>query len=118
MSITWLIIFLALNLADVALTLIGLHLGARELNRLYSFAIEATGSPALGLLAIKILVGGPVVFIAAMNWPVSLGWGYDPATAFMNTRDLLPIGSVAMLGVCLWNAVQVRKQAKNVQRRS
>ncbi len=80
------LLFIALNLADIALTVFALSLGSRELNYVYS----SLGSPAL-LVTVKMLTAGIVV----------LGLGV------LNRSRLLSWVNIGMVLIVIWNVLAV-----------
>ncbi len=80
------LLFITLNVADIALTALALSLGSRELNYVYS----ALGSPVL-LAAIKMLTAGIVL----------LGLG------LFRRSHLLSWLNVGMVLIVSWNVMSV-----------
>lgn len=99
----WLALFIALNALDGLLTMVLLRDGKREANPLYRFAVNAAGSITAGIIAAKVALMAPVIFIASWRVPVSLSWQWEPDKQFMHTDDLLWIGCLVIGAVCAWN---------------
>lgn len=81
-------LFILLNVADAALTVIGIMQGKRELNPVLQWLMEQ-----IGLLSALVLVKSVTVgIVLAVATRVQL---------------LLPIGCIAVTGAVLWNVMQL-----------